>query len=107
MWKRVGLFGGVGLLTLIGGGFGYLSLRAPNHLPAEPIQVHMTPEVIKRGEYIFTVLADCDGCHSERDLSKFTAPAVARGRGKGWMFPAELGLPGQVVARNITPDVET
>ena len=90
-----------------GGGFAYLSLRSPNLLPPESIQVRMTPENIARGEYLFTVLADCDGCHSERDLSKFSAPVIARGRGRGWQFPKEIGLPGDVVARNITPDVET
>jgi mono/diheme cytochrome c family protein len=107
MWKKILLFGSLGVVTVIGAGFGYLSLRSPNHLPAESIQVPMTPENIARGEYLFTVLADCDGCHSERDLSKFTAPAVARGRGRGWQLPKELGLPGDVVAPNITPDVET
>ena len=107
MWKKILLFGSLGVVTVIGAGFGYLSLRSPNLLPAESIQVLMTPENIARGEYLFTVLADCDGCHSERDLSKFTAPAVARGRGRGWQLPKELGLPGDVVAPNITPDVET
>lgn len=107
MWKKILLFGSLGLVSVIGAGFGYLSLRSPNHLPAESIQVPMTPENIARGEYLFTVVADCDGCHSERNLSKFTAPAVARGRGRGWQFPKELGLPGDVVAPNITPDVET
>ena len=45
-----------------GGGFTYLSLRSPNLLPPESIQAPMTPENIARGEYLFTVLADCDGC---------------------------------------------
>ncbi|HEU0120980.1 MAG TPA: cytochrome c [Bryobacteraceae bacterium] len=107
MWKRIMLIGGLGIATVIGGGFGYLSLRSPNYLPAEAIQVRMSPETIRRGEYIFTVLADCDGCHSQRDSTKFTAPAVARGRGRGWQMPKELGLPGDIVAPNITPDVET
>ena len=32
---------------------------------------------------------------------------VEAGRGKGWIFPVELGLPGAVTAPNITPDRET
>jgi len=107
MWKRILLFGAIAAGTVLGGGFAYLSLRSPNSLPAESIQVRMTPENIARGEYLFTVVADCDGCHSERDITKFSAPVVARGRGRGWQFPPELGLPGDVVAPNITPDVET
>jgi len=107
MWKRVLLFGALGLVAVVAGGFGYLSLRSPNHLPAEAIQVPMNAQTIARGEYLFTVIADCDGCHSERDAAKFSLPVVTRGRAKGWQFPKELGLPGEVVAPNITPDVET
>ena len=107
MWKRILLIMAGAMAAIGGGGFAYLSLRSPNLLPPESIQVRMTPENIARGEYLFTVLADCDGCHSERDLSKFSAPVIARGRGRGWQFPKEIGLPGDVVARNITPDVET
>lgn len=61
---------------------------------------------VARGKYVFT-LADCSGCHSERDFSRFSAPVVPDGIGKGTVFPPELGLPGKVVAPNITPDKET
>ncbi len=107
MWKRIVLFGVLGIGAAIGGGFAYLSLRQPNALPPESVQVKMTPENIARGEYLFTIAADCDGCHSQRDITKFSAPVVTSGRGRGWQFPKELGLPGDVVAPNITPDVET
>ena len=80
MWKRILLLGAAGITTVVGAGFAYLSLRSPNRLPAESVQVRMTPEAIARGEYLFTVLADCDGCHSERDLSKFAAPVVSSDR---------------------------
>ena len=59
------------------------------------------------GEYLFTIAADCAGCHSRRDLSKLSAPVISRGCGRGLQFPKEMGLPGEVVAPNITPDVET
>lgn len=52
-------------------------------------------------------MADCNGCHSERDFSRFAGPVVPGGTGKGMVFPPELGLPGKVVAPNITPDKET
>jgi len=107
MWKKVLLFALLGIFAVLGGGFAFLALRKPNALPAESIQVKMTPENIARGEYLFTVVADCDGCHSQRDWTKFGAPVVAGGRGKGGILPPELGLPGQVVPPNITPDVET
>jgi mono/diheme cytochrome c family protein len=107
MWKQVFVVGGLGITSVIGGALGYLRFRSPNHLPAQSIQVQMTPENIARGEYIFTVLADCDGCHSQRDWARFGAPVISRGRGRGFQFPRELGLPGDVTASNITPDVET
>jgi mono/diheme cytochrome c family protein len=49
----------------------------------------------------------CDGCHSQHDESRFGRPVVESGRGKGYIFPAEMGMPGTVVAPNITPDRET
>jgi hypothetical protein len=66
----------------------------------------MSPARIGRGKYIFA-LADCDGCHSERDFTRFGGPVVEHGRGKGAVFPKEFGLPGKVVPANITRDKET
>ena len=66
----------------------------------------MTPKNIERGQYLFTSLLDCDGCHSERDFTRLGGPMVAGTRGKGGLIPLE-GLPGQVNAPNITPDAET
>ena len=45
-------------------------------------KVAMTPERIARGKYLFE-LADCDGCHSERDITKQYWPVVESGRGRG------------------------
>jgi mono/diheme cytochrome c family protein len=64
------------------------------------------PAAIERGRYLFNV-ADCSGCHSERDFTRFAGPVVPGGLGKGFVFPPELGLPGKVVASNITTDHDT
>lgn len=107
MIKRV-LFLFLGFLVAIAGGvFGYFYLRTPNSLPPEDIKVPSTPEAVARGEYLFTVVADCDGCHSQRDQTKFGLPVIVSGRGRGFTFPPELGLPGRVTAPNISSDVET
>src|SRR5688572_14160682 len=46
----------------------------------------------------------CVDCHSERDWSMFTAPAVPGTEGKGGdRFGREYGFPGNFHARNITP----
>lgn len=86
--------------------FLYLLLRRPSSAPPSKITVAMTPNRIERGQYLFTTLLDCDGCHSERDFTRLGGPVVAGARGKGNVLQLE-GLPGQVNAPNITPDKET
>jgi mono/diheme cytochrome c family protein len=68
----------------------------------------MTPQRIARGKYIFENLADCGGCHSQRDFTRVGAPIVPSGQGRGNLLSDFLhGLPGTVVAPNITNDPET
>ncbi len=59
-----------------------------------------------RGRYVF-LLADCSGCHSVHDYSRLGGPVMPGYTGIGQVMPAELGLPGKIVAPNITPDKET
>jgi len=65
-----------------------------------------TKAQLERGAYIFK-LADCNGCHSVHDNGRLGWPVVPGGIGKGQVIPETLGLPGTVVAPNITPDKET
>jgi mono/diheme cytochrome c family protein len=95
------------LLFTIAGVGGFLFTRKPAQAAAPNVRLEPTPERIARGKYLFEVVADCGGCHSERDWSKFGAPEIAGRRGVGGVFPPEMGLPGTVVASNITPDAET
>src|SRR2546425_4413315 len=107
MWKKIA--GAVALIVLAvaGCGLGYLYIRKPAMALPSPIQVAMTPERIARGAYLFQRVMDCDGCHSQHDESRFGRPVIEAGRGQGFVFPSEVGLPGTVVAANITPDRET
>jgi len=61
---------------------------------------------LSRGRYLFEALCTCGGCHSRRDFTRFNGPEIGA-RGQGNIFPPEFGLPGRVVAHNITPDRET
>lgn len=88
------------------GGFSYLYFRKPATAPPLDVKVAITPARLARGKYLYN-LADCDGCHSQRDFSRFNGPVVESGRGMGNVFPPELGLPGVVAPRNITPDKRT
>ena len=84
----------------------YLGLLKPEMSPPADFRVEATPERIARGRRLFA-LANCDGCHSPRDFSRFAGPVVEGGRGRGAVLPPELGLSGFVVAPNITPDPES
>ncbi|SPF56841.1 Cytochrome c-like protein [Candidatus Sulfopaludibacter sp. SbA4] len=108
MWKKIILIVVVVIVGVPAAGIVYLYLRKPAQAPASAIKVAMTPERIARGKLIFHNIADCDGCHSERDFSRVDGPVVESGRGRGNVMSALLiGMPGTVVAPNITPDPET
>jgi hypothetical protein len=93
------------VLLVAGAGLGFLMARKPDMAPAREFKIERTAERLARGKYLVT-LADCDGCHSERDITRFNLP-VTGARLTGQMFPKEMGMPGTVVAPNLTPDVET
>ncbi|MGH9718711.1 MAG: c-type cytochrome [Bryobacteraceae bacterium] len=107
MLKRITLAILATVAGLTGAGFGYLYFRDPEIAPPAPVKVKITAQRIERGKHLFEHVADCDGCHSERDWTRFGGPVVTAGRGKGNIFPGSLGFPGTVVAPNITPDEET
>jgi mono/diheme cytochrome c family protein len=108
MFKRIALYLFTLTLTVAAAGIGYLSLRKPAQAPPSNIKVPMTPGRIARGKYLFEVVADCGGCHSEHDLSRIAFPIAPSGVGRGIEMSAVFaGLPGTVVAPNLTPDRET
>ncbi|QOY87417.1 c-type cytochrome [Paludibaculum fermentans] len=84
----------------------YYGLYLPRSTQPRAGSVTMSADRIARGKYLFEVVADCDGCHSERDYSRFGGPVVVSGRGKGQIIP-EKGPVSPLVTANITPDKET
>ena len=107
MWKKVLGTIALALVAIVGGGLAFMHLKKPAMAPPRDIKVSMAPDRIARGKYLFEVVGNCNDCHSQRDFSRFNGPVVASGKGRGWEFPEELGLPGRLVAPNITPDAET
>lgn len=99
-------YAGMGLGLVICGSATYFYLVKPAAAQPSGVKVEMSAARIARGKYLFAV-ADCDGCHSVRDFTRFAGPVVEHGRGAGFVFPKELGMPGTVAAANITPDRET
>ncbi|MFN7918937.1 MAG: cytochrome c [Bryobacteraceae bacterium] len=106
-WLRVLGWGVAGVATLAAAGVGWLVVRKPAMAPPSNIRVSATPERIARGKHLFLHVADCAGCHTPRDFTRFSGPIAEAMIGAGFEFPAELGLPGRIVAPNITPDNET
>ena len=76
----------------------------PEIAPPANITVNGSPERVSRGKYLYTVVADCDSCHGERDYSRLYAPVTASGKGSAMVLQ---GLPGKIIAPNLTPDRET
>jgi mono/diheme cytochrome c family protein len=95
------------MVVCVTGFAAYLAFLKPEKAAPRAIKVAMIPERIERGRYLFESVADCVGCHSDRDWTRYGAPEKPGRRGVGLVFPEELGFPGNIVARNITPDAET
>lgn len=92
--------------VVAGSAAAYYGTYLPRSAAPRAGRVPVTSERLARGKYLFEVVADCDGCHSERDYSRFGGPVVASGRGKGQIIP-EKGPINPLVTANITPDKET
>ena len=92
--------------VILAGAFLYLYVRGPSSAEPANRRVEMSPQRIERGRYLFTAVAACDTCHSDRDFTHLDGPVVAASRGRGRIV-AQAGLPGVIVAGNITPDQET
>jgi cytochrome c2 len=106
MKKTLRIFGFIIVLLFIGALAGYLYiLKAyPKVSPAQDLKINVTPELVKRGEYLFNNVCACADCHSSRDYSKYTGPLVQGTLGQGgFAFTEDFGLPGTFYAKNITP----
>src|SRR5580765_4921445 len=85
---------------------GWRPFIGPRARPTTARKFEVTPERIERGKYIFTALSACQVCHSQHDYTKHGNPVIPGTEGAGQVIPFR-GLPGRVVAPNITPDPET
>ena len=90
------------LLALAGGA--YVNFALPNTGDAEDIKVKATAQRIERGEYLANHVAVCMDCHSKRDWNLYAGPMINGTLGSGGeLFDENLGFPGKIYARNITP----
>jgi hypothetical protein len=66
-----------------------------------------TPQRWARGKYLAENVSLCVDCHSPHDWTKHDAQIPSGMEGAGEDMSILKGLPGQVVAPNLTPDPET
>jgi hypothetical protein len=82
----------------------YYNSKYPDVEPAKEMTFDYTPEMISRGEYLANNVAVCIDCHSDRDWTVYSGPLTPGTEGKGGeRIGEELGLPGYVYTKNITP----
>ncbi|MBI1221864.1 MAG: c-type cytochrome [Bacteroidetes bacterium] len=92
------------IAVLAGGGLTYLHVAFPKVADAPEITIEHTPERLARGEYLANHVSLCMDCHAIREWDKFTGPPDETTKGSGGEhFNHEMGFPGDVVSRNITP----
>jgi mono/diheme cytochrome c family protein len=65
-----------------------------------------TPQRLERGRYIATALSGCIYCHTPHNWSAADTPYLEGKEGAGELLPY-AGLPGRIVASNLTPDPDT
>jgi len=92
------------IIVIIGLVIGYIKIMLPNIDADQTVKIESSPGQIKRGAYLANHVAVCMDCHSKQDWSLFAGPMSADGIGAGGeKFSREMGFPGEIYARNITP----
>jgi mono/diheme cytochrome c family protein len=105
------------LVLMVAGGTAYLYGFLPRQRPPADLAVAASPGLVARGEYLVKHVVLCHDCHSERDWTLYSGPAMPPlGAGRPCMDENTKavginfgmgGFPGRLCIRNITPDVET
>lgn len=76
----------------------------PRDIPVPDITLSTAAADIERGRYLANHVAVCMDCHSTRNWDYYAGPIVDGTLGKGGeVFDRDTGLPGRIVAKNITP----
>lgn len=85
---------------------GWRPFIGPRARQTDTRKIESTPERLARGKYLVEHVNGCVECHTPRDWSSRTPSSELKNPGSGAEIPLK-GLPGRIVAPNITPDPET
>ena len=103
VFKILGIVVAVIAVVIIGG-LVYFNASYPKVDPPKDIKIEATAERLSRGEYLANYVAVCIDCHSEREWTKFAGPIKPGTKGSGGeVFDENMGFPGMVVTKNLTP----
>jgi len=108
-WKWLGIGSAALALVLIAAVSLTIGWRPFFGARVRPLTDHKfepTPERLARGRYLATAVSGCVFCHSTEDWKAPGAPVMEGTLGAGQIFPLD-GLPGTIVASNLTPDPAT
>ena len=86
---------------------GWRPFIGPRVRPLTSRVFEKTPERWARGKYLTENVSACMDCHSPHDWTKHDAPIIPGMEGAGGDMSVVKGLPGRVIAPNLTPDPET
>ena len=86
---------------------GWRPFIGPKTRPLTQVKFENTPERLARGAYIVNNVASCMDCHSPHRWAEHDAPILPNMIAAGQDMTMLKGLPGQIVAPNISPDPET
>lgn len=86
--------------------FGSRAFLGPRARPLTAMTFERTPARLARGKYLMEGVLTCEHCHSPHDWTQHDA-AIPEGKAFSGSVVLEAGLPGRVVAPNLTPDLET
>ena len=111
-WCRNGILAAGGLALILLGGTIMTAGTGPVFGPRARALTNRSfqgsPERRVRGRYLVEAVAGCMDCHSPHDWTRHDAPILPGMEGAGQEMSAIVqGLPGRIVAPNLTPDPET
>jgi mono/diheme cytochrome c family protein len=97
------------LLLVLGITFtiGWRPFIGPKTRPLTQVKFESTPARLVRGAYLVNNVASCMDCHAPHQWTAHDSPIPPNMVGAGQDMTFLKGLPGQVVAPNISPDPET
>src|SRR5580698_1328902 len=94
------------LVVAISFTIGWRPFLGPRARPLTNRKFEASPQRLARGRYLANAVSGCIFCHSEHDWKVPGDPEVESKLAAGQVFPL-AGLPGTVVASNLTPDSAT